>query len=169
MTLDELNSTNAQSATQWFSQTCAAQTWVNEMVAARPYSTLDALISTAETIWQQMQEDDLLEAFSAHPMIGDVNSLKKKFASTKAMASNEQSGTAEASEQVLQALNAINHQYLDRNGFIFIICATGLSAQTMLDALKSRIDNDRETELKIAAEQQIKITLLRINKGLQNE
>jgi 2-oxo-4-hydroxy-4-carboxy-5-ureidoimidazoline decarboxylase len=100
-------------------------------------------------------------------MIGDVNSLREKFKSTKTMASNEQSGAQLASEETLQQLHKLNHAYLNKHGFIFIIFATGKSAEEMLAALKSRIDNDTETEIENAAAEQIKITLLRINKNLQ--
>ncbi len=166
MTLEQLNTLSMADATTWFTQTCAAQNWVDGMVNARPFAAQDSLLKTAQTLWDSMAEEDYLEAFTAHPMIGDVDSLRAKFANTKAMASGEQSGTAVASEQTLQALSELNHAYLKKNGFIFIICATGLSAETMLNALKARIDNARDQELQIAAGEQIKITLLRLNKGL---
>jgi 2-oxo-4-hydroxy-4-carboxy-5-ureidoimidazoline decarboxylase len=99
-------------------------------------------------------------------MIGDVNSLREKFASTKTLASNEQSGANNASEQTLKELNELNQYYLQKYGFIFIICASGLNAQTMLGALKSRISNSKPAEMRNAAAEQIKITLLRLQKGL---
>jgi 2-oxo-4-hydroxy-4-carboxy-5-ureidoimidazoline decarboxylase len=120
-------------------------------------------------VWQACQSADSLEAFEAHPMIGDVNSLREKFASTKGLASNEQSGANNASEQTLIELSQLNHKYLQRNGFIFIICATGLSAETMLAALLLRIENSPQKELAIAAAEQIKITLIRLNKGIEKD
>ena len=99
-------------------------------------------------------------------MIGDVDSLRAKYASTKNLASNEQQGAAQADEATLVELSALNHQYLAKHGFIFIICATGLSAQTMLTALKQRYANDTPSEISLAAIEQLKITLLRLNKGL---
>ena len=100
-------------------------------------------------------------------MIGDVNSLRKKYASTKKMASNEQQGAADADETTLHDLAAANHQYLDKHGFIFIICASGLSAKTMLHILNLRLKNDTATEIDLAAAEQIKITFLRLEKGIQ--
>lgn len=166
MTLDQLNSSDTLSATQWFTQTCAAQRWVDAMVSARPYASQQAVTEKALEVWLDMAEADYLEAFQAHPFIGDIDSLKSKFANTKDMAGKEQSGAADADEETLEKLGALNKAYLDRFGFIFIICATGQSAEAMLAALEQRIDNSRDTELDIAAAEQIKITLLRINKNL---
>ncbi|GEA07754.1 hypothetical protein KUL42_25150 [Alteromonas sp. KUL42] len=90
----------------------------------------------------------------------------KNFANTKAIAAGEQSGTASASDEVLHALKEANHAYLDKHGFIFIICATGLSAETMLEELQKRLPNSTDEELQNAAAQQINITLLRISKAL---
>ncbi|NDV89911.1 2-oxo-4-hydroxy-4-carboxy-5-ureidoimidazoline decarboxylase [Alteromonas sp. 345S023] len=168
MTLNNLNSLSYHEAYSWFEQTCAAKHWIEAMVNARPYSDLDSLTEHAAKAWQGCEQEDFLEAFTAHPMIGDVATLRAKFANTKAVASGEQSGTAGASEETLHALKALNEAYLDKHGFIFIICATGLSADTMLNALKARLPNSTEQEIRIAAQEQIKITLLRINKALNN-
>ena len=166
MTLNELNALSADEAFSWFEQCCAAKAWIYQMVEARPYSDLDALVSQANDTWAKCSDDDYLEAFTAHPMIGDVDSLRKKFANTKTIAAGEQSGTASAPEAVLHQLKEANHAYLDKHGFIFIICATGLSAQTMLEALQARLTNTTQQEISNAAAEQIKITLLRINKAL---
>ncbi len=166
MTLDELNTLDNDAASAWFEQCCAANAWIEKMVSTRPYSSIDALESTAKKAWQACTNDDYLEAFKAHPMIGDVDSLRKKFANTKAIAAGEQSGTASASDEVLHALKEANQAYLDKHGFIFIICATGLSAETMLEELQKRLPNNTDEELQNAAAQQINITLLRINKAL---
>jgi 2-oxo-4-hydroxy-4-carboxy-5-ureidoimidazoline decarboxylase len=168
MILSELNSLDAPQAQTWFSQCCVAQRWCDLMVAARPYASFDAVLEHAALSWAQCNNTDYLAAFEGHPMIGDVASLRAKYASTKALASNEQQGAAQADESTLTELSELNHLYLARHGFIFIICATGLSAQSMLDALKSRVHNDTNTEIKLAADEQLKITLLRINKGLSH-
>lgn len=166
MTLNELNHLDDNAAYDWFETTCAAERWVNAMVTARPFATVDAVCRQAAEIWQSLADADYREAFEAHPMIGDVNSLRAKFANTKHTAASEQQGTAVASDETLQALHRLNNEYLNKHGFIFIICATGLSADTMLEALQKRLPNDTATELANAASEQIKITLLRLNKGL---
>lgn len=169
MTLNQLNTLNETDATQWFMQTCAATRWATLMANARPYASIANIETTAKNNWQTMQAPDILEAFQGHPMIGDMGSLRAKFANTKAMASNEQAGTASASEAVLNTLMQANHDYLDKHGFIFIICATGLSAAEMLAQLQLRIVNTTQDEMHNAANEQIKITLLRIQKNLTTQ
>ncbi|MFC3120056.1 2-oxo-4-hydroxy-4-carboxy-5-ureidoimidazoline decarboxylase [Agaribacter flavus] len=165
MTIDELNTLTTVDAINWFMQTCTASRWCQLMVSNRPYNDAKQLKQQAARCWGDMLKNDYLEAFSGHPMIGDINSLRKKFANTKALAANEQSGTQVASDEVLQCLKAQNKAYLDKHGFIFIVCATGLSAQTMLSILEQRLVNSTEAELKTAAAEQLKITLLRIDKA----
>lgn len=166
MTLNELNQLDDNAAYDWFEASCAAERWVNAMVNGRPYKSAADVYSYAAEVWESLTESDYRQAFEAHPMIGDVNSLRAKFANTKDTAASEQQGTAVASEETLQALHTLNHEYLNKHGFIFIICATGLSADTMLQALQTRLPNDTVSELDNAAAEQIKITLLRLTKGL---
>lgn len=166
MTLNELNALSNEDAATWFEQTCAATHWIDSMVEKRPFASIDELKSVAIAEWEGCNEADYLEAFTAHPMIGDVDSLRKKFANTKAIAAGEQSGASDASEATLLALKDQNHAYLEKHGFIFIICATGLSAQTMLNELNKRLPNATESEIATAAQEQIKITLIRFDKAL---
>ena len=168
MNLSELNQLNAEQAYAWFNHCCVATRWCQLMCEARPYSDLPSLLEQAQNAWQQCNTPDFIEAFEGHPMIGDMATLRAKYAATQNLASHEQQGTASADEATLAALHQLNHQYLAKHGFIFIICASGLSAQTMLEALQHRLGNDTATEIRLAAAEQLKITLLRINKGLQD-
>ena len=169
MTLTELNNLTASEAETFFAQTCAAQRWVTKMQEQRPYANKPSLLQNAKTSWQEMNKEDVLQAFDAHPMIGDISSLREKYASTKAMASNEQDGAAQADEATLLALQKLNLAYKEKHGFIFIICASGLSAKNMLEEIEQRIHNTTATEIDIASDEQIKITMLRILKGLSDE
>lgn len=164
--LETLNTVSSEAAQSWFFQTCASEAWCRAMVEARPFASIVEICKQASIIWQTMGKDDFLQAFSSHPMIGDISSLRAKYANTKAIAANEQSGTQTASEDVLVRLQSFNQAYLDKHGFIFIICATGLSAEAMLNALMQRLPNDTEQEIAIAEKEQLKITLLRISKAL---
>ena len=169
LSLPALNGLSNSKAEQWFSQCCAAPKWFKGMAQVQPFSDFDAVVQVATEIWEQCSTADFLIAFEAHPMIGDVNSLRKKYAATKKMASNEQQGAADADEDTLHNLASANHEYLNKHGFIFIICASGLSAKTMLQALTLRLKNDTATEIELAAAEQIKITLLRLENGLENK
>ena len=132
------------------------------MMARRPFGSHDALLKAAREEWFALSEADWLEAFSHHPRIGDRAALEARFPQTHDMSSKEQSGIGIAGADVLQALAQANNDYFERFGFIFIVCATGKSAGEMLALLLSRLPNDRATELRIAAEEQSKITELRI-------
>lgn len=171
MSLEMINNLSQLNAEQWFSHCCAAPKWYVGMANARPFTDTNQVKQVAQDLWNQCSkngnEQELLTAFEAHPMIGDVNSLRKKYAATKDIASNEQQGATQASEQILQSLADANHSYLAKHGFIFIICATGLSADTMLNALMQRLNNSTAHEIQLAAAEQIKITLLRLDKGLE--
>lgn len=169
MTLTELNSLPPHEAQSFFSQTCAAKRWVTLMQHQRPYSSIVQVLEHAQQYWQNMQQQDFLQAFDAHPMIGNINSLRDKYANTKVMAGNEQDGIRQTNETTLLALQKLNLAYRDKHGFIFIICASGLSAQSMLDAIAQRIHNTTAKEIVIASGEQIKITLLRLQKGLSDE
>lgn len=166
MTLAEFNALPTAEAERHLKDCNASQRWAAQLAAARPFGDVSAWKNAAGKIWQTLGEADYLQAFEAHPMIGDVDSLRKKYASTKAMASGEQSGAAGADEAVLAELAKLNTAYLEKFGFIFIVFATGKSAAEMLAILKSRIDNDRATEIRNAAAEQLKISLLRIDKLL---
>ena len=167
MTLDEFNRLPATEAATALAQCCAAQDWVSGMVEARPFADAAQVLQAADRIWQGMDERNLLQAFEAHPQIGNVASLLEKYASTKAMAAGEQSAIATASEETLHELARSNRAYLAKFGFIFIVCATGKSAQEMLELLLARLPNSREQELRNAAEEQRKITAIRLKKLLE--
>ena len=166
MELAKLNELSHADATTAFMQCCTASEWVEQLVQARPFATADALREKADAIWSTLAEKDFLEAFDGHPKIGDVGSLKAKYANTKALASGEQSSVNEASDEVINALAAGNTAYEEKFGFIFIVCATGKSAARMLALLEARLPNDRDTELKNAAEEQRKIYHIRLEKLL---
>ncbi len=168
MTIDALNSLTEDEARTAFMKCCTASRWVDLMVANRPYSSVEGCQSIALDHWRDMSEKDVLEAFEGHPKIGDVSSLREKYASIKALASGEQSAVQEADDTTLQELAGGNTRYEKQNGFIFIVCATGKSAKEMLNLLEARLINDRDQELSIAAAEQAKITAIRIDKLLRN-
>ncbi len=81
----------------------------------------------------------------------------------------EQAGIAAAAEDVRTRLAAANREYHARFGYIFIVCATGKTAEEMLEILERRLKNAPESELRVAAEEQRKITRLRLAKLLDHE
>ncbi len=166
MTIDQLNRLPEADATAAFEQCCGAAQWVERMVYSRPFENLAEVLETSDTIWEECDVDDYEEAFSHHPKIGDVDSLAKKFANTKAWAAGEQKGVEGADRAVLEKLAQGNANYEEKFGFIFIVNATGKSAAEMLALLEARLGNDPKDEIMIAAEEQNKITRLRLKKLL---
>jgi len=122
----------------------------------------------AETHWSKMNREDYMEAFDGHPKIGDPASLKKKYAATLSLADHEQSSVKLASDETIRQLARFNRRYEEKFGYIFIVCATGKSAEEMLALVKRRIHNDADNEIEIAAREQLKILLIRVEKMFDN-
>jgi 2-oxo-4-hydroxy-4-carboxy-5-ureidoimidazoline decarboxylase len=162
--METINSLDATAAYDALLRCCGSRSWVDGMMAGRPFPSDDALLSTADKVWLSLDRADWLEAFSAHPRIGDLKALREKFAATADLCGNEQTGIAGAAEQVLQDLAEGNREYEQRFGHIFIVCAGGKSASEMLRLLRDRLGNEPDAELKNAAAEQAKITRLRLEK-----
>jgi allantoicase len=135
---------------------CGSSEWVRRMMASRPFTTENDLFRAAEEIWNGLTPDEWREAFAAHPRIGDRSGSR--------WARQEQSGTASASSESMDALAAANREYEARFGYIYIVCATGRSADEMLAMAWQRLENAPDEELRIAAAEQMKITKLRLIK-----
>jgi 2-oxo-4-hydroxy-4-carboxy-5-ureidoimidazoline decarboxylase len=142
---------------------CGSTRWVELVSAGSPFATVDALHVAADDAFDQLDESDWLEAFAHHPRIGDVESLRERFAASGALSEREQAGLAGAGEDVVQALADGNAAYEQRFGFVFLIRAAGRSAVEMLEQQRARMANDRAAELAVAAVQQREITHLRID------
>ena len=166
MTLAELNTLDNHQLKEELAKCCGSSTWVKMMATYFPADSIEDILDEAETMWYECSEDDWKEAFTHHPKIGDVESLTKKFTSTAQWASGEQSGVNTASAETIKALAEDNRLYEEKFGYIFIVCATGKSAEEMLSILQARLKNEPADEIKIAAAEQNKITRLRLQKLL---
>ncbi|SRR6266496_2309092 len=162
--LETLNSLSPEQANAEFLKCCGSRTWARAMNEARPFATAVQLLGTADDVWSSLRNEDWLEAFHAHPKIGEKKASTAQSEQAQKWSVQEQAGTHEASTETKAALAEGNRRYLDRFGFIFIICASGKSADEMLASLNKRLQNDAQTELVIASEEQRKITRLRLEK-----
>lgn len=163
MTIGEFDRLNVEEKKKLLYQCCGSSSWVNKMLALPPAEDLIDLIEDAEECWYSLGESDWQEAFANHPRIGDLESLKKKFANDR-FAGGEQSGVSNASDQTLQALADGNKLYVEKFGYIFIVSAEGKSAIELLGLLTARLQNKPQTEITIAMDEQNKITRLRLEK-----
>lgn len=159
MTLDELNTLPGAAGEETLLKCCGSQRWARAVAARRPFDSIEDLQQAAEEEWWKLPYHDWLEAFSHHPRIGE----RVKAGSVE---SREQAGTKGASDNTMLGLESLNRMYEEKFGFVFLIFATGKSADEMLDALRVRLQNRREIELKNAAGEQAKITRLRLEKLL---
>ena len=168
ITLEKINSLTEQEIFTQFESCCVSKTWVSKMIKSRPFSSEKDLIEKAASIWyNDCSVDDFREAFTGHPKIGNIDSLKEKFAHTVNWAENEQSKVAEANMETIEDLAEGNKQYEDRFGYTFIVSASGKSADEMLAILKTRLNNQKEDEIYVAMNEQHKITVIRLVKLIE--
>ncbi len=169
MNFKEFNNLSKEKAYNALEKCCVSKGWIEKVIAKMPFSSTDKLIIEVASIWYtQCSESDWKDAFKGHPQIGDVNSLRKKFANTKKWANNEQAKVADADDEVLQELAKANANYLAKFGYIFIVSASGKSAYEMLQIIKMRLQNDVKDELHIAMAEQHKISVIRLVKLITN-
>ncbi len=164
MTIAEFDHLSSDTKSELLQNCCGSATWANEMLTVFPVNDLIDLFEYADEKWNECKSGDWLEAFTHHPAIGDVNSMKEKFYATADWAQVEQSGVSDASQELLNALAEGNKKYHEKFGYIFIVYATGKPAKEMLTLLEERLKNNPEDEIKIAAAEQIRITKNRLEK-----
>ena len=163
--LAEWNTSDQASAMEAMIACCGARSWAAEMVARRPFPDPAGLSAAADEVWSRMQESDWMEAFSCHPRIGE-RTVPHATSQSAEWSRQEQSSTTTAKGELLAQLAELNSAYEGRFGFTYIVCATGKTTDEMLAILKQRLANDRETELREAAEQQRQIMQIRLRKWL---
>lgn len=164
MTIDELNALSDARATDVLTACCGAHRWVAAMVARRPFASVDDAIHAANDLWRNTTETDWREAFEHHPRIGESRSARADGQRAAVWSAGEQSRAAAADDDVKRRLADVNAEYEARFGHIYIVCAAGRPADELLDVARSRLHNDPAAELRVAAEEQRKITELRLRK-----
>jgi 2-oxo-4-hydroxy-4-carboxy-5-ureidoimidazoline decarboxylase len=151
-----LDAMPGQEAERSLLSACGSREWARRMTAARPFGTLDALLAMAGGVWAALPEESWREALAAHPRIGER--------SVSGREAREQAGALSAGEDALEALARANAEYEARFGWIFVVFASGKSAAEMLALCRARLHNDPATEIRVAAEEQAKITRLRLER-----
>ncbi len=164
MTLDELNLLSRTEAALAFSRCCGSAQWARTMALRRPYQDKDELLKTADAVWRRLSAGDWKEAFSAHTEIGESPTQAGETDFTGAWVASEQNGTRTAPEQTVRALAAAGAEYEKKFGYTFVAAATGMASEELLTLLKQRLQNDPGEEIRIASEEQRKITSLRLQK-----
>jgi 2-oxo-4-hydroxy-4-carboxy-5-ureidoimidazoline decarboxylase len=158
-TLAAFNTASFEAAERDVLACCASRSFARRIADGRPYSDPAALQAAVTAAFEVLTWDDILESMNAHPRIGDR-------VRAGGWSAAEQSGAAAADEAVRQALADGNLAYEERFGHVFLICATGLSGQDMLDQVRARLGHDPHAERAVAREELLKITRLRLAKLL---
>jgi len=164
--IEQFNRLSQQQARRALLDCCGARGWARQMLAMRPFPGLENILDTADKVWTGLQREDWLEAFKHHPAIGEKQAKAKQSVAARRWSAGEQSAAQKAPPEELEALAAANREYQAKFGHVFLICATGKSSGEILKNLHERMSNDPEAELRVAAEEQRKITRLRLEKLL---
>ena len=162
--LEELNLLTPSAAATEFLKCCGSREWAGQMAIARPFASLKEMGETAERVWWALTPADWLEAFRSHPKIGERKAAAQVSAEASSWSAREQASISSATSDTMDSLADLNQKYLEKFGYIFIVCATGKSSEEMLALLRTRMQNDPESELRTAAGEQAKITQLRLTK-----
>jgi len=166
--IEKLNRLGAEEARAALLACCGSTRWAAEVAALRPFWDVGQLLNIAGRVWRELGREDWLEAFGAHPKIGESKAAQETGEEARRWSEGEQSGARAAEAETLDALAEANRVYEERFGHIFIVCATGKTAAEMLSLLRQRLGNDHEAELHVAAEEQRRITQLRLEKLLSS-
>jgi OHCU decarboxylase len=141
---------------------CGSREWARRMANERPFQDIEALLREAVRIWQDLGPDDRLEAFSAHPRIGEDPASSGESTRAARWSALEQTRAGEASSSLKQSLAEANRRYEARFGYVFLVCASGKSASEILDELEARLMHDPKHEIGVAAAEQQRITAMRL-------
>lgn len=163
-----LNELAPEEARKELLKCCGATRWAETVKRERPYASLEQLIARSNDIWWSLDEADWLEAFRSHPKIGERKAANAVSAQSQQWSAQEQQGVQNAAQEAVEKLAQLNADYEKKFGFIFIVCATRKSTDEILALLEQRLPNDASVELPIAAEEQAKITELRLRKLLES-
>jgi 2-oxo-4-hydroxy-4-carboxy-5-ureidoimidazoline decarboxylase len=167
--LDNLNRLPRADASERLLACCGSSRWVEAMIAQRPFVDMEALLTAADRAWRDIEPADWDEAFAHHPRIGERHAAAPVSATARGWSAGEQGVAARADPAILAALAEANAAYERRFDRVYIVCATGRSAEELLADIEERMKNAPERELAIAAEEQRKITRLRLLKLLGAE
>jgi len=158
--IDRFNEMSEAQAVRELYSCFASQAWAEQVTAGRPYANFEGLWSACEAAWSRLAPADWLVAFAAHPRIGERGGHAPD------TSEREQSGVRAAPHATVDALAEENRRYEARFGHVFLISASGRTADEILTALRQRMSNDAATEMDVAAAEHRKITRLRLERML---
>jgi 2-oxo-4-hydroxy-4-carboxy-5-ureidoimidazoline decarboxylase len=168
----DLDRATAATAAGLLRPSCASARWIERMVSGRPYGSRPALVAGSDATIAALGWPDILQALAAHPRIGarppgPDPRMGAAGSREAAWSRQEQSGTRDAAADVQAGLRDGNAAYEEQFGHVFLVCATGMSAASMLAALQARLGHDPATEREVVRDELIKIVRLRLARSFQ--
>ena len=167
--LERLNDLSQREAEAELLKCCGSRRWARQTIEHRPFRDLNHLLETADMVWWTLDIEDWLEAFRSHPKIGERKAAQTVAEQSARWSEEEQAGVGNATQVMLRELTEANRAYEEKFGYIFIVCAMGKTGVEILKLLRERLHNEPETEIRVAAEEQRRITQLRLKKSLESQ
>ena len=160
--IENFNQSSHQELQEHLYKCCGSHKWISALIASIPFATVTALLLYAEKLWLELAEKDVLHAFDCHPKIGDKEKIQQL--SSEHWSRQEQKSMETINNTTAENFKKYNHQYFQKFGFIYIICAHGKNPEFMLHNIQKRLNNTRNEELYNAKLQHNEITQLRLQK-----
>lgn len=142
-------------------EVCSSPIWARRVLAGGPFRDDDALLDRADRVLAELPDAELDAALDGHPRIGAK--------ADNASSAREQARVADAEDSVKAALAQKNREYEDRFGYVYLVCASGRTAEELLAILTERLDNDPDTERRVMRSELGKINRLRLERLLSKE
>ncbi|GAA5016234.1 2-oxo-4-hydroxy-4-carboxy-5-ureidoimidazoline decarboxylase [Kitasatospora paranensis] len=157
--LEALAAAPAAALRETLLEICSSPRWAEAVAAARPWPDRASLLAANAAAMASLGTADLADAMAGHARIGTPKA-------GDAVSEREQAGIRGADAALLDELHEANAAYEAKFGHVFLICATGRTAATMLAALRERHPHDAATEAEIVRGELRKINDIRINRLL---
>lgn len=141
---------------------CTSKEWQRRLVDGGPYASAEAVYVQSDEAVAGLSSAGFDEALAGHPRIGE-----RAEGGHSALSASEQSGMSSATDELAGLMRAGNVEYEQRFGRVYLVCATGLSAQELHSRLMTRLANDDETEERVARAELAKINRLRLRRLLE--
>jgi 2-oxo-4-hydroxy-4-carboxy-5-ureidoimidazoline decarboxylase len=155
-TLDEFNGSTERQRMHLLFGVCSSTIWARRVLAGAPFRNVDALLDRADRVLAELPDAEIDAALDGHPRIGARPDNPSS--------AREQAAVTDAGADVKAALAARNREYEDRFGYVYLVCASGRSAEELLDILTERLENDPETERRVMRSELGKINRLRLQR-----
>jgi 2-oxo-4-hydroxy-4-carboxy-5-ureidoimidazoline decarboxylase len=136
---------------------CSAPSWIAAVLDGRPYASDEALYLASDAATLALDDADLALALAAHPRIGE-----RPAGAHASWSRQEQSGMTAADTELRDQIAAANRAYEQHFGQVYLVCATGRSAQQLLEICRQRLANDPTTERTVVLGELAQIARLRL-------